>query len=226
MDEKTYTIALAGNPNSGKTTLFNHITGTRQKVGNWPGVTVEKKEGSITKFGYDLKIIDLPGTYSLNASSPEEMIARDFLVGGEPDGAIVVVDAANLERNLYLAIQVIEIGVPTVLALNMSDVARSRGLEIDPGAPCVVKDPNHGIGKLLGQLRVAGDLLTVGIPNAVCLHRLSNLGDHKHEDLAHRAISLPPPMFQSGPVNLGLHLTNRHLTPPLQIPEATRRPGR
>jgi len=125
-------IALAGNPNTGKSSVFNMLTGAKQHVGNWPGKTVERVDGRFTHDGDEFDLVDLPGTYSLNASSPEEMIARDFLVGGEPDGAVVVVDAANLERNLYLAIQVLEIGIPTVVAVNMSDVARSRGLEIDP----------------------------------------------------------------------------------------------
>ena len=124
-------IALAGNPNTGKSSIFNMLTGAKQHVGNWPGKTVERVDGRFTQEGEEFDLVDLPGTYSLNASSPEEMIARDFLVGGEPDAAVVVVDAANLERNLYLAIQVLEIGVPTVVAVNMSDVARSRGLEID-----------------------------------------------------------------------------------------------
>ena len=125
-------IALAGNPNTGKSSIFNMLTGAKQHVGNWPGKTVERVDGRYTHDGDVFDLVDLPGTYSLNASSPEEMIARDFLVGDEPDGAVVVVDAANLERNLYLAIQVLEIGIPTVVAVNMSDVARSRGLEIDP----------------------------------------------------------------------------------------------
>lgn len=128
----SHVVALAGNPNTGKSSIFNMLTGARQHVGNWPGKTVERVDGRFTHDGEVFDLVDLPGTYSLNASSPEEMIARDFLVGGEPDAAVVVVDAANLERNLYLAIQVLEIGVPTVLAVNMSDVARSRGLEIDP----------------------------------------------------------------------------------------------
>jgi ferrous iron transport protein B len=125
-------VALAGNPNTGKSSIFNMLTGAKQHVGNWPGKTVERVDGRFTHDDEEFKLVDLPGTYSLNASSPEEMIARDFLVGGEPDAAVVVVDAANLERNLYLVIQVLETGVPTVVAVNMSDVARSRGLEIDP----------------------------------------------------------------------------------------------
>lgn len=153
-------VALAGNPNTGKSSIFNMLTGAKQHVGNWPGKTVERVDGRFTEGGEGFLLVDLPGTYSLNASSPEEMIARDFLVGGEPDGAIVVVDAANLERNLYLAIQVLEIGVPTVIALNMSDVARSRGLEIDPsvlterlGAPTFATVARSGKG--LDRLRAA-----------------------------------------------------------------------
>ena len=126
------TIALAGNPNSGKTTIFNNITGTRQKVGNWPGVTVEKKEGRIKRFGYDLKIIDLPGIYSLTPFSIEEIVARDYILDECPDVVIDIIDASNLERSLYLATQLREIGRSNVLfALNMSDVAHARGYKID-----------------------------------------------------------------------------------------------
>ena len=132
MEQATITIALAGNPNSGKTTIFNNITGTRQKVGNWPGVTVEKKEGRIQKFGYDLKIIDLPGTYSLTPFSIEEIVARDYILEECPDVVIDIIDASNLERSLYLATQMRELGRSKVLfALNMSDVARARGFKID-----------------------------------------------------------------------------------------------
>ena len=125
------TIALAGNPNSGKTTLFNNITGTRQKVGNWPGVTVEKKEGHMRKFGHDLTIIDLPGTYSLTPFSIEEIVARDFLLEETPDVVIDIIDASNLERSLYLATQIRELDCKVLYALNMADVARTRGLIID-----------------------------------------------------------------------------------------------
>ena len=129
---KTITIALAGNPNSGKTTTFNNITGTRQKVGNWPGVTVEKKEGSITKFGYNLNIIDLPGTYSLTPFSIEEIVAREFILDETPDVVIDIIDASNLERSLYLATQLRELDCCKVLfALNMADLAKSRGIKID-----------------------------------------------------------------------------------------------
>ncbi len=124
-------IALAGNPNAGKTTLFNALTGARQHVGNYPGVTVEKKEGAYECQGRTIKIVDLPGTYSLTAYSVEEVVARDFLVQERPQVVINIVDAANLERNLYLSTQLFEMGIPVVIALNMMDVARERGISID-----------------------------------------------------------------------------------------------
>jgi len=124
-------IALAGNPNAGKTTLFNELTGARQHVGNYPGVTVEKKMGSRDFQEHRLMIVDLPGTYSLTAYSLEEVIARDFLVDEKPDVVVNIVDASNLERNLYLTLQFLEMGVPVCVALNMVDVASQRGLYID-----------------------------------------------------------------------------------------------
>jgi len=124
-------IALAGNPNSGKTTLFNALTGARQHVGNYPGVTVEKKEGAYIENGNRFNIVDLPGTYSLTAYSLEEVVARDFLVNEKPGMVINIVDASSLERNLYLTVQFMEMGVPVCLALNMMDVAKTRGIEIN-----------------------------------------------------------------------------------------------
>lgn len=131
MRQKILTIALAGNPNSGKTTIFNNLTGTRQKVGNWPGVTVEKKEGLIHRNGYTLKIVDLPGTYSLTPFSMEEIVARDFILDDQPDLVINIIDASNLERSLYLATQIRELDCKVLFALNMADLARSRGLKIN-----------------------------------------------------------------------------------------------
>ncbi len=125
------TIALAGNPNAGKSTVFNALRGVRQHVGNWPGKTVEKKEGTCRYDGYEIKVVDLPGTYSLTAYSLEEVVARDYIVEDKPDVVIDIVDAGNLERNLYLAIQILELGARLVIALNMSDIADSRGLKID-----------------------------------------------------------------------------------------------
>ena len=125
------TVALAGNPNSGKTTLFNFLTGTRHYVGNWPGVTVERKEGRIKYNGLDIRVVDLPGIYSLNAYSMEEAIAKDYLSKERPDVVINIVDGTNLERHLYLTVQLLELGAPVVLALNMMDEVEKKGYRID-----------------------------------------------------------------------------------------------
>lgn len=123
-------IALAGNPNSGKTTLFNTLTGSSQYVGNWPGVTVEKKQGTYGR-DKDVTITDLPGIYSLSPYSPEEVVSREYLIGERPDVVIDVVDSTNLERNLYLTSQLLELGIPVVVALNMTDLVNKNGDEID-----------------------------------------------------------------------------------------------
>jgi ferrous iron transport protein B len=125
-----HTVALAGNPNSGKTSIFNELTGSTQYVGNWPGVTVEKKEGYI-KGDKRHQVVDLPGIYSLSPYTLEEVVTRDFLIDGNPDLIINVVDATNLERNLYLTTQLIETGIPVLIALNMIDVTRRNGDQID-----------------------------------------------------------------------------------------------
>lgn len=126
-------VALAGNPNSGKTTIFNCLTGARQHVGNYPGVTVECKSGSCRHRNRELQIVDLPGTDSLTAYSVEERIARNFIIDEKPDVVVGLVDSTNLERNLYPAVQILEMGAPTVLAFNMSDTARPLGYEFDHG---------------------------------------------------------------------------------------------
>jgi len=131
MAKKDILIALAGNPNSGKTTVFNNLTGARQHVGNWPGVTVEKKEGSCSSEGYNIRVVDLPGVYSLTAYSPDEVVARNFIIDEKPDVVIDIVDASNLERNLYLAVQIMEMEVPLIIALNMMDEVESRKYKID-----------------------------------------------------------------------------------------------
>ncbi len=150
---ETITIALAGNPNSGKTTIFNALTGLRQHVGNYAGVTVEKVTGRCRHGGADFEVVDLPGTYSLTAYSIEERVARRFLVAERPSVVVDIVDASNLERNLYLATQLMELGAPLVLALNMSDVARARGVEFNLpqlsallGVPIVQTVGNRGKG--------------------------------------------------------------------------------
>jgi ferrous iron transport protein B len=160
MPPKHLTIALAGNPNSGKTSIFNNLTGTRQKVGNWPGVTVEKKEGHISRSGYNLTIVDLPGTYSLTPFSIEEVIARNYLLDERPDVVIDIIDASNLERSLYLATQIRELDCKVIFALNMADLARNRGMKIDNrklsellDVPVVftVGNRNEGMEELLDQ---------------------------------------------------------------------------
>src|SRR5438445_6191985 len=133
---KTLTIALIGNPNTGKSTLFSALAGVRQRVGNYPGVTVEKKLGTTEFHGQSFTIVDLPGTYSLSPRSPDEMVAVDVLLGRQSDVPAIdvvlcIVDASNLERNFYLVSQVLELGLPTVIALNMIDVAKDKGLVLD-----------------------------------------------------------------------------------------------
>ncbi|MFW5818326.1 MAG: ferrous iron transport protein B [Desulfovermiculus sp.] len=125
-----FTLALAGNPNSGKTTLFNTLTGSRQQVGNYPGITVEKREGIIWHHEHSLHIVDLPGTYSLTTYSQEELVARNFLVQDKPQAVIDVLDATNLERNLYLTVQFMELGIPVLVVLNMMDEVAKRGMTI------------------------------------------------------------------------------------------------
>ncbi len=129
--KRLLTVALAGNPNSGKTTVFNAMTGTRQHVGNWPGVTVEKKEGETSHRGHQIRLVDLPGTYSLTAYSMEEIVTRNYIFDEKPDVVINVVDASNLERNLYLTQQLKELDIPLILSFNVMDEAQKQGYEID-----------------------------------------------------------------------------------------------
>ena len=151
---ETIRIALAGNPNAGKTTVFNALTGENQHVGNWPGKTGERATGRFWHKGYEVEVIDLPGTYSLSSYSPEEEIARDYIVHEKPDVVVDVVDASNLERNLYLTVQILETGAPMILLLNMGDIANRRGLQIDVeklseklnGIPVIAAIANKAIG--------------------------------------------------------------------------------
>lgn len=133
MSTSRLTVALIGNPNAGKTTIFNALTGSRQQVGNYPGVTVEKKEGLVEIDGREIVVVDLPGVYSLTAHSTDEIVSRNFILDEKPDVVVNIVDASNLERNLYLTTQLLELRTPLVLAFNMSDVARARGYSISAG---------------------------------------------------------------------------------------------
>lgn len=171
------TIAIAGNPNCGKSALFNALTGIRQKTGNWPGVTVERKEGRCRIDGRHVAVVDLPGIYSFDAASLDERVTRDYLLAREADLVVNVIDAANLERNLYFSVQLLEMGVPLVVALNMMDVARRRGIEIDAGqlaqrlgCPVVpiVATSGEGLSELQARmLAVADNRQAPGFPLAL-----------------------------------------------------------
>ena len=181
-------IALAGNPNCGKTTMFNDLTGANQYVGNWPGVTVEKKEGKYTR-DKDVTITDLPGIYSLSPYSPEEIVARDYLLEGGPDAVINLVDATNLERNLYLTSQILNLGVPVVIALNMMDLVEKNGDKIDVdglsrelGCPIVPTSALKGRGTLVHHQAFRGRGQNHRRPQAVS----SRLGRHLRYPHLHR----------------------------------------
>lgn len=173
------TVALLGNPNTGKTTLFNALAGMRQRVGNYPGVTVETKRGHMTFRGQAFDLVDLPGTYSLAARSPDEMVAVDVILGQQPgesrpDVVLAIVDASNLERNLYLTTQALELGVPVVLALNMIDVAEAQGTRIDVarlekqlGIPTVAIQANKGRGLEALKARLAEAVRQEPVPGVV-----------------------------------------------------------
>ena len=124
-------VALTGNPNTGKSTIFNELTGARQKIGNWPGVTVDKKVGYVRHNDKDIMIVDLPGTYSINARSPEEKIVIDYLLTTHTDLVVDVVDSSNIERNLYLTLQLLEQGIPLIIDLNMQDEAEKRASRLN-----------------------------------------------------------------------------------------------
>ena len=167
-----FTIALAGNPNTGKTTVFNALTGSRQHVGNWPGKTVERREGDWRQNGHVFRLVDLPGAYSLSTYTLEEAIARQFLVEERPDLVLAVADAANLERNLYLVVQILETGLPALLVLNMADVARARGVKIDVpalsnglGVPVIVTAASKGEGLEHLRQAVAAALIAEATPS-------------------------------------------------------------
>jgi ferrous iron transport protein B len=165
-----YIIGVVGNPNCGKTTLFNALTGARQRVGNWPGVTVDRKSGEYTHEGKKIKVVDLPGIYSLSAASLDEQVARNYILSGEADLIVNIVDASNLERNLYLTILLVEMKVPIVLALNMMDVAKGQRIDIDIpelsnrlGCPVVpmVASKAKGVDALKSEINRAAETKTV-----------------------------------------------------------------
>lgn len=171
IEEFDYVVALAGNPNTGKSTVFNHLTGLKQHTGNWPGKTVTRAEGGFTYENHTFKLVDLPGTYSLLSASVEEEVARDFLLFGQPDATIVVVDATVLERNLNLVLQILEITGKVVVCLNLIDEAERKGIKVDHtaltrelGVPVVPTIARRGIGisQLISKVHeiVSGKLKT------------------------------------------------------------------
>ena len=167
-------IALAGNPNCGKTTLFNSLTGANQYVGNWPGVTVEKKEGKLK--GYkDVIIQDLPGIYSLSPYTLEEGVARNYLVKEQPDAILNIVDGTNIERNLYLTTQLIELGLPVVVAVNMIDLVRKNGDQID------LKKLGDSLGCLVVEMSaLKGEGGMAAAEQAVSMAKAHRVGELPH----------------------------------------------
>ncbi len=163
--ESSYLVALAGQPNMGKSTIFNHLTGLNQHVGNWPGKTIDSRSGQFRFEGREINLVDLPGTYSLTANSPEEIIAREFILREKPDVVVAVVSAANLERSLYLVSELITLKAPLVVALNMMDVAEQEGLLVNPqsleaalGVPVVPMTATRSAG-MSGLLKIVDQTL-------------------------------------------------------------------
>lgn len=188
MTDWDYVVALAGNPNVGKSTVFNALTGLRQHTGNWPGKTVTRAEGGFVYDSSRYKLVDLPGTYSLLSTSLDEQVARDFILFGRPDVTIVVVDATRLERNLNLALQVLEITDRAVVAVNLMDEAERKGIRVDTralgrdlGAPVVPMAARSGLG--LPELRAA--ILGVASGTIQCrIHPAPDLGAEVEASLA------------------------------------------
>lgn len=173
MSRWDYTVALAGNPNTGKSTIFNALTGLRQHTGNWPGKTISRAEGGFSYGGKQFKIVDLPGTYSLLSATPDEEVARDFIMFGRPDVTVVVVDGTRLERNLNLVLQVLQITDRAVVCVNLIDEAKSHGIEVDTrglardlGVPVVGAAARQGVGipELLKEMAAVASGEVVGRP--------------------------------------------------------------
>jgi len=183
-DEGVITVALAGQPNVGKSTVFNLLTGLSQHVGNWPGKTVEQKSGTYTYNGTTFRLVDLPGTYSLTANSPEEVIAREFIIRERPDVVVVIVNAAQLERSLYLLAEILPLGAPVIVGLNMTDVAEQEGMGVEPavlqaalGVPVIpmAASKNQGVDRLVETIdAVARD------PAGLCVPKMPDIrADHR-----------------------------------------------
>ncbi|HEX3727850.1 MAG TPA: ferrous iron transport protein B [Pirellulales bacterium] len=200
------TIALVGNPNTGKSTLFTALAGVRQRVGNYPGVTVEQKVGSFDLAGRACQLVDLPGTYSLAPRSPDEMVTVDVLLGrmaevGRVDAVLSIVDASNLERNLYLLSQVLELGLPTVVALNMTDIARTKGLRID--VPRLARQLGIQVVEVQANRRIGIAQLTSALAEAVCSaepkpQRASPFPPTFQDEVVALAVALAPPTTTNG----------------------------
>lgn len=168
-----YTVALAGNPNTGKSTIFNALTGLRQHTGNWPGKTIARAEGGFSYAGKNFKIVDLPGTYSLLSATPDEEVARDFILFGRPDVTVIVVDGMRLERNLNLVLQVLQITDRAVVCVNLMDEAKAHGIEVDcrglardlgvPVVPAAARQ-GQGIPELLKEMRAVASGEVTGQP--------------------------------------------------------------
>lgn len=189
MDRYDFVIALAGNPNTGKSTVFNNMTGLRQHTGNWPGKTVTRAEGGFSYGGYSYKIVDLPGTYSLLSTSTDEEIARNFILFGQPDVTVVVADATCLERNLNLVLQVLEITNRAVLCLNLMDEAKRHGIRVhdrilakELGIPVVPTAARKGQG--MNELLQA--IADVATGKLVCRPRRVNQGSRKLQSVLNR----------------------------------------
>jgi ferrous iron transport protein B len=201
--KSAYTIGLVGNPNCGKTTLFNALTGSKQRVGNWPGVTVERKVGEYHLNDVRFEVVDLPGTYSLDVVDREvsldEKVARDYVHANEADLIINIVDASNLERNLYLTSQLAEMRVPLLVVLNMGDVAASKGMQVDAtalakqlGCPVIPVVASEGEG--IEDLKAAIKLAVAEQPRSTALINYAGALDHAVAGLALRLEEMAKPV--------------------------------
>lgn len=204
--ESDHVIALAGNPNTGKTTVFNALTGLRMHTGNWPGKTISRAEGGFSYEGKNFKLVDLPGTYSLLSASPDEEVARTFLLFGQPDVTVIVADATCMERNLNLALQVLQITRRAVLCLNLMDEARATGIEIDarqlardlgiPVVPCAARS-GTGIPELIRETAIMAARTDVPPPRRLPLEipGLRGALDLVEADLLEVFPNLPQPRW-------------------------------